>query len=75
MKSSMVDCYEDEFGELDFSRSLNGSSCAQISTIKEFVGKLQSIAAKKNSKLFSREEITQLFNVNFELIFGSGFCV
>ena len=67
MKASMVDYYENELGELDFSRSLNGSGISKCSSIKELVGILQQVSDRKKSNKLSYDELKQLIQVRMNL--------
>ena len=59
----MVDYYENELGELDFSRSLNGSGISKCSSIKELVNILQQVSDRKKSNKFSQDELKQIIQV------------
>ena len=60
MKCSMVDTFSDEVGELDFSRSLNGSGMSKGSAKKKLVAALEKAAAQHNLRSFSIDQIKQM---------------
>jgi len=60
MKTSMVDYYSDEMGELDFSRCLNGTGGKKSSMMKNVVANLQKISDKRKNNLFNYDEIRSL---------------
>lgn len=69
MKVSMVDYYENEFGELDTSRSVNGSyssSSGTVSTIKTIkaLGDYLYQMKKGGIKEISTEDLHKLIQVN-----------
>lgn len=68
MKASMVDYYENELGELDFNRSINGTGISKCSSIKELVGVLQQVSDRKKSTKFSIDELKQIIQVRRELV-------
>lgn len=69
MKCSMVDYYENELGELDFSRSLNGSGVSKCSSVKEFVNVLQKVCDEKKSNKFTYDELKSLIEVIFLFVY------
>ena len=59
----MVDYYENELGQLDFSRSQNGSGSSKASSVKQFVAVLQRISDEKKTKLFNYDDLKILIEV------------
>lgn len=59
MKVSMMDYYTDEAGDLDFSRSMNGSGSSKSSMVKKFVAHLQTISDRRKNNIFSYDEIRE----------------
>lgn len=59
MKSSMLDTFSDEVGQLDFSRSLHGSGMSKGSAKKKFVAILEKFG-QQGTKLFSTDQLKQI---------------
>ncbi|XP_066280875.1 DNA helicase MCM8-like [Branchiostoma lanceolatum] len=60
MKDSMFDTYSDEFGQLDFLRSQNGSGMSSRSKPKRFVAALNRVAERTYNNIFTVQQMREI---------------
>ncbi|KAI8477754.1 DNA replication licensing factor mcm8, partial [Branchiostoma belcheri] len=60
MKDSMFDTYSDEFGQLDFLRSQNGSGMSSRSKPKRFVAALNRVAEQTYNNIFTVQQMREI---------------
>ncbi|KAG7465857.1 hypothetical protein MATL_G00158250 [Megalops atlanticus] len=74
MKHSLLDTYLDEFGRLDFDRSLMGSGMSNRSQVKKFVAALNQIAERTYKTTFELQQLRQLAReLNIKVVDFEGF--
>jgi DNA helicase MCM8 len=56
----MIDTFSDDVGEMDFSRSVNGSGMSSTSKKKKFVAALENMAARHHKNSFHLDEMKQI---------------
>lgn len=62
MKYSMRETYSDEYGNLDFDRSIHGSGMSKSSQAKKLINMMTRAASTRGDDCFSTPEIQQLCN-------------
>lgn len=62
MKFSMRETYSDEFGNLDFDRSIHGSGMSKASQAKKLISMMTATASQRGDDCFTVAEIQQLSN-------------
>ncbi|XP_028156203.1 DNA helicase MCM8 isoform X2 [Ostrinia furnacalis] len=60
MKHSLMDTFSDEFGNIQLSRSINGSGVSSRSKLKKFLDVLTRRAHQLGKDVFTRQELIQI---------------
>ncbi|GBP28130.1 DNA helicase MCM8 [Eumeta japonica] len=60
MKYSLIDTFSDEFGNIQLSRSINGSGVSSRSKLKRFLEALTLRAQQTSKNVFTRKEMLQI---------------
>ncbi|CAF4793633.1 unnamed protein product [Pieris macdunnoughi] len=60
IKHSLVDTFSDEFGNIQLSRSINGSGVSSRNKVKKFLDALTRRSHQLNKDVFTRQELIQI---------------
>ncbi|KAG7310603.1 hypothetical protein JYU34_003395 [Plutella xylostella] len=60
MKHSLIDTFSDEFGNIQLSRSINGSGVSSRNKLKKFLDALTRRAHQLGKDVFTRQELIQI---------------
>ena len=60
MRNSLVDIFSDEIGNLDFTRSHNGSGMSKRAQSKRFISELNNISERDGNSLFNMEQMYRI---------------
>ncbi|CAG4990031.1 unnamed protein product [Colias eurytheme] len=60
LKHSLVDTFSDEYGNIELSRSINGSGVSSRNKVKKFLDALTRRAHQMNKDVFTRQELIQI---------------
>ncbi|XP_050681276.1 DNA helicase MCM8 [Leptidea sinapis] len=60
MKHSLVDTFSDEFGNIELSRSINGSGVSSRNKVKQFLDALTRRSHQLSKNVFTRQELKQI---------------